>query len=174
MTNNDKQNRIYIRSAKQWVPCTKEQFDDYYRDINAYRRTQQNHGRCVCPPSKRLMCDMDCWTCPYCTQGDLSSLDSGHTDNESTEMNWLDQLQREMPDLQVPSSEDLVTDVLYMRQLLARVCELLPQAIEIWRLRQLGVSDDAIATKIGTGRKTFAYRIKKTAEVLKKEFPDFF
>ena len=89
-------------------------------------------------------------------------------------MNWLDQLQREMPDLQVPSSEDLVTDVLYMRQLLARVCELLPQAIEIWRLRQLGVSDDAIATKIGTGRKTFAYRIKKTAEVLKKEFPDFF
>ena len=55
MSNNDKQYTIYLRSAepgKRRVPCTKQQFDDYYRDINAYRRTQMNHGRCVCPPSR--------------------------------------------------------------------------------------------------------------------------
>lgn len=174
MKTNGNQNRIYIRSTKQWVLCTKEQFDDYYRDINAYRRTQQNHGRCVCPASKRLMCDMDCWTCPYRTPGDLSSLDAGHTDDEGKEMNWLDHLQEKMPDLQVPSNEDFVADILYMRQLLARLCEVMPQAIEIGRLRQLGLSEDAIAAEIGTGRKTFAYRIKKAAEMLKKEFPEFF
>lgn len=174
MKTNDKQYRIYIRSTKQWVPCTKEQFDDYYRDINAYRRTQMNHGRCVCPPSKRLMCDMDCWTCPYRTSGDLSSLDSGRIDDEGDEMNWLDHLQEEMPDLQTPSNEDIVTDALYMRQLLARLNEVMPQALEIGRLRQMGLSEDSIAEEIGTGRKTYAYRIKKAAELLKKEFPEFF
>ena len=60
MPNQDKQYTIYLRSANLRVPCTKQQFDDYYRDINAYRRTQMNHGRCVCPPSKWLHCDMDC------------------------------------------------------------------------------------------------------------------
>lgn len=89
-------------------------------------------------------------------------------------MNWLDHLQEEMPDLQVPFNEDFVTNALYMRQLLTRLCEVMPQAIEIGRLRQLGLSEDAIAAEIGTGRKTFAYRIKKTAEILKKEFPEFF
>lgn len=68
------------------IPCTKEQFDDYYRDINAYRRTQQNHGRCVCPPSKRLSCDMDCYSCPYHTLGDMSSLDSGLKDDDDDEI----------------------------------------------------------------------------------------
>ena len=174
MKNHDNQYRIYIRSTKQWVSCTKEQFDDYYRDINAYRRTQMNHGRCVCPPSKRLMCDMDCWTCPYRTPGDLSSLDSGRIDDEGDEMNWLDHLQEKMPDLQTPSNEDIVTDALYMRQLFARLNEVMPQALEIGRLRQLGMSEDAISEEIGTGRKTYAYRIKKAAELLKNEFPEFF
>lgn len=78
MSNNDKQYTIYLRSAepgKRRVPCTKQQFDDYYRDINAYRRTQMNHGRCVCPPSRWLHCDMDCCTCPHRTSGDISYLD---------------------------------------------------------------------------------------------------
>lgn len=174
MKTNDNQYYIYLRATKQRIPCTKEQFDDYYRDINAYRRTQQNHGRCVCPPSKRLMCDMDCWTCPYRTPGDTSSLDSGRMDDDGEAMNWLDRLQEKMPDLQTPSPADYVSDALYMRQILDRLCEIMPQAIEIGRLRQFGLSEDAIAEEIGTGRKTYAYRIKKAAELLKKEFPEFF
>ena len=59
MKTNDKEYRIYIRSTKQWVPCTKKRFDEYYRDINVYSRTQMKHGRCICPPSKRLMCGFD-------------------------------------------------------------------------------------------------------------------
>ena len=174
MKTNDNQYYIDLRATQQRIPCTKEQFDDYYRDINAYRRTQQNHGRCVCPPSKRLSCDMDCFNCPYHTSGDMSSLDRGRVDDEGEEMNWLDHLQEEMPDLQEPSPADYVTDTIYMRQILDRLCEIMPQAIEIGRLRQQGLSEDAIADQIGTGRKTYAYRIKKAAELLKNEFPDFF
>lgn len=177
MTNQDKQYTIYLRSAepgKRRVPCTKQEFDDYYRDINAYRRTQMNHGRCVCPPSKWLHCDMDCCTCPYRTNGDLSSLDDNYTDEEGNETPWLDRLQEKMPVLQTVSPDDQVSEALYMREILDRLCEIMPQAIEIGRLRLEGLSEDDIAEKISIGRKTYAYRLKKTAEILKKEFPEFF
>ena len=51
MTSNDNQYTIRIRSTGELVPATKEEFDAYYRDINAFRRTQMNHGCCVCPRS---------------------------------------------------------------------------------------------------------------------------
>lgn len=174
MTNNEKEYRIYVRSANQWVPCTKEQFDDYYRDINAYRRTQMNHGRCFCPPPKRFMCDMDCWNCPYRAAGDIKSLDAGRIDDAGDEMNWLDHLQEEIPELQTPSNDDIVTDAMYLRQILNRLNEVMPQAIEIGRLREKGFTDTAIAIEIGTPRKTFTYRIKNAMKILKSEFPEFF
>ena len=65
MTNNEIQYTIYIRSTKESIPVSKEEFDAYYHDINIYRIRQQRHGRCVCPASKRLTCDMDCLTCPF-------------------------------------------------------------------------------------------------------------
>ena len=61
MTNQDNQYSIYLRSTKQRITCTKQQFDDYYREIDNFRRKQQRHGRCICLPSKQLMCDMDCY-----------------------------------------------------------------------------------------------------------------
>ena len=58
--NQSKQYRIYIKESKSWVDVNKEFYTNYYRDINAYRKRQQEHGRCVCPASKRYLCDMDC------------------------------------------------------------------------------------------------------------------
>lgn len=52
MNNNENQYYIYIRGMKERIPVTKQKFDDYYRDINSYRRTEMNNGRCVCPRSK--------------------------------------------------------------------------------------------------------------------------
>ncbi len=173
MKNNDNKYTIYLRSANLSVPCTKQQFDDYYRDINAYRRTQMNHGRCVCPPSKWLSCDMDCTTCQHRTNGDISYLDESRVDEEGNEMEWLDYLQEKMPDLQALSPDDRVSDTLYMRQILDRLCEIVPQAIEIGRLREQGLSDTAIATEIGIPRKTFTDRLKRARDILEKEFPEF-
>ena len=56
--NQSKQYRIYIKESKSWVDVNKEFYTNYYRDINAYRKRQQEHGRCVCPASKRYLCDI--------------------------------------------------------------------------------------------------------------------
>lgn len=58
MNNSENQYYIYIRGMKERIPVTEQEFDDYYRDINAYRKKQQRHSRCVCPQSERLLCDM--------------------------------------------------------------------------------------------------------------------
>ena len=77
MKNNDNQYYIYIRSTKERIPCTEEEFHNYYRDISVFRRKQQRHGRCVCPENKRLDCDMDCASCPFRRAGDGLSPPAG-------------------------------------------------------------------------------------------------
>lgn len=52
MSTNEKQYYIYVRSLKERIPVTKEEFDNYYRGINAYRQKEQYHKRCVCPKAK--------------------------------------------------------------------------------------------------------------------------
>ena len=93
--NQSKEYRIYIKEFKSWVDVNKEFYTNYYRDINAYRKRQQEHGRCVCPASKRYLCDMDCLICPYAKAGDQLSLDNTVSDSDGNEKSWLD----DMPDL---------------------------------------------------------------------------
>ena len=162
MIKKDKQYTIYIRSTKESIPVNKEEFDAYYHDINIYRIRQQRHGRCVCPASKRLTCDMDCLTCPFHRMGDTRSLDY-------TETAWVD----EIPD-DSPLLEDIIIEASEMKALYARLTELMPEAIKIGEMRLEGLSEDAIGERIGIGRKTFAYRLKKVKAVLEKEFPDIF
>ena len=94
MSNQDNQKQyneraIYLKDLHQWVPVSKADYDNYYREINAYRRRQQEHGRCVCPASKRYLCDMDCWTCRFHKGGDELSLDYTVTDEDGNEKSWL-------------------------------------------------------------------------------------
>ena len=179
MENNVKQYNIFIRNFESThlkytkVPVTKEQFDDYYRDINAYRRTQMNHGRCVCPPSKWLLCNMDCWDCPYRTAGNICYLEEGLQNNDGEETDRLERLQEERSDLQTASMEDSVTDSIMMQEVLTRLTELMPQAVEIGKLRQQGLSDLAIAEVIGVRNTTFRSRLQSVRKKLEKEFPDF-
>lgn len=169
MKNNDKQYYIYIRSLKERVPVTKEEFDAYYRDINAYRQKEQYHKRCVCPKAKFLDCDMDCVTCLYHRAGDNVALDYTSTDDDGNENCWADNLEDSSPLM-----EDVVTDGIRLNQLLDRINELMPQAIRIGQLRQLGYTEEAIAAEIGVGRKTYAYRLKKLKKSLEAEFPEYF
>ena len=41
--NQSKQYRIYIKESKSWMDVNKEFYTNYYRDINAYRKRQQEH-----------------------------------------------------------------------------------------------------------------------------------
>ena len=110
--NQSKQYRIYIKESKSWVDVNKEFYTNYYRDINAYRKRQQEHGRCVCPASKRYLCDMDCMTCPYVKAGDHLSLDNTVSDGEGNEKSWLD----DMPDESAAIAE-LMEDAELLRAL---------------------------------------------------------
>lgn len=62
MTNNENQYTIYIRSTKESIPVSKEEFDAYYHDINIYRI---RYGRYLAVQSEwRLKLDTvfyDCW-----------------------------------------------------------------------------------------------------------------
>lgn len=86
--NQSKQYRIYDKESKNWVNINKEFYTNYYRDINAYRKRQQEHGHCVCPASKRYFCNIDCSTFPYAKAGDQLSLDN--TISDGNEKSWLD------------------------------------------------------------------------------------
>lgn len=169
MSNQDKQYYIYLRSTCERIPCTKEEFDNYYRGINTFRKTQQRHGKCVCPEKKRLDCDMDCATCPFHRGGDQASLDYTTTDEDGEATTWINNLEDPSPLI-----EDIVVEGQAISQLFTRLSELMPQALEIGRLRQQGFTESQIEEQIGIGRKTYAYRLKKVKKILEREFPEIF
>ena len=169
MTINENNYYIYIRSTKEKITCTQEEFNDYYRGINAFRKAQQRSMNCVCPANKRLECDMDCLTCPYYRRGITWSLEYTRSDNDNSNDSQMDHLK----DTSSPVDE-MISDVEEMKCLFKRLEVLMPQAIEIGKLRQEGLTEDAIAEKIGTPRSTYTYRLKKVQKILKEEFPELF
>ena len=169
MTNNEnKQYYIYLRSTKERIPCTKEEFDNYYRDIDLFRQRQEYHKMCVCPQRKRLACDMDCTTCPF-YRNPYSSLDDTFLDKSEEEHTFLEMLEDPSPLI-----SDILADTERLNELFLKLDTLMPEAIEIGKLRELGFSDAAIAEKIGIPRQTFDYRLKKVKQMLKEEFSEFF
>lgn len=169
MLNKDKQFYIYLRSTKERVPVTEQEFKDYYRDINSFRKRQERHGKCVCPSYKRLDCDMDCETCPFRRAGDSLSLNYTVTDDEGNEKPWLDDLADDKA-----LFEDIISDEVELNRLFSRITEIMPQAIEIGILRQSGLTERNIEQQIGVPRKTTSDRIKRLKKILEKEFPEFF
>lgn len=169
MKNNEKECYIYIRSTKECIPVTEQEFKDYYCGIDSFRKKQQRHGRCVCPETKRLDCDIDCETCSYGKAGDSLSLDYVISDEEGNTKSWLESL----VDPSQPVDE-LVADGIRMKQLIQQMNELMPQAMKIGALRQQGYSDEAIAKEIGIPRKTFTDRLKRAKKTLEHEFSEFF
>ena len=169
MINKDTKYYIYLRSTNERVPVTEQEFKDYYRDIDSFRKKQQRHGRCVCPTKKQLSCDMDCVTCPFRRAGDSLSLNYTVNDEEGNERPWLDDLVDD-----TALFEEIIADGMELKRILSKIQELMPEAVEIGELRQQGLSEDAISKEIGIGRKTYAYRIKKLYGIIKKDFPNFF
>jgi len=171
MTADTKQYFIYIRSTKEKIPVSKQEFDDYYRDINAYRRTQMNHGRCVCPRSKWLHCDMDCLTCPFHRCGNQLSLDTSINEDD-----FDDEVRAWEEDFfgsTVPVDEAFANDC-EMQQLLVRLTELMPEAISVGNLRLDGWKETEISEHLGINRVTIFSRLKKAKEILSEEFPNYF
>lgn len=166
--NQSKQYRIYIKESKSWVDVNKEFYTNYYRDINAYRKRQQEHGRCVCPASKRYLCDMDCLTCPYAKAGDQLSLDNTISDGDGNEKSWLD----DMPDESAAIAE-VLEDAELLHALYAKLNELDPEGRLICQLIMEGKSERDCGKKMGLSRNTFVYRRDKLFQKLRSELKDY-
>lgn len=169
MTKKNKQYYIYIRSTKEKIPCTEQEFHDYYHDIDNYRRKQQRHRNCKCPSKYRLQCDMDCLTCPYMAFGEVLSLDNCNMDDNGGSISYKDTI-----DDRSPLIEDIISENERFKELLKLLNELMPQAVHIGESRLQKKSDEKIASEIGILRKTFLYRLKKTKRIIEREFPEYF
>lgn len=167
--NQSKSKRIYLKATRQWVEVSEEYYRDHTRHYDAFRKRQQSHGQCVCPKNKFWLCDGDCFNCEFHRAGDQLSLDFTTENEEGDVCSPLDAL----ADLS-PSVEEVVCDKAELDQLFDRLNDLMPEAVQIGKLRQQGLSDEAIAKIIGIKRTTFLSRLKKAKEQLAAEFPDRF
>lgn len=170
MTNKVNQNqeyRIYIKESKSWVDVNKEFYTNYYRDINTYRKRQQEHGRCVCPASKRYLCDMDCLTCPYAKAGDQLSLDNTISDGDGNEKSWLDDMSDESAAI-----AEVLEDTELLHALYAKLNELDPEGRLICQLIMQGKSERDCGKEMGLSRNTFVYRRDNLFKKLRSELKD--
>lgn len=165
MQTNDNQKYIYIRSLRERVPVTQEEFENYYREIDAFRKRQQRHGRCICPVAKRLDCDMDCETCPFRRAGDRLSLDYQGEDADET---WLE----ELPDCG-PSLCEIVEDADLLSALHRVLAELTPDEQAICRGIMEDLSERAAAAELSLSRTTYIYRRDKLLDRLKNLLQNF-
>ncbi len=82
--DNQSQRFIYIRSLKEKVPCTEQQFWEFYHEATRIRKKEQYYHRCKCPKQFNWACDGDCDNCEHHLGYVLLSLDAPNTVNGST------------------------------------------------------------------------------------------
>ena len=168
MKNTDNQHYIYLRSTRERIPCTEQEFRDYYRDIDTFRKKQQRHGRCVCPATKRLDCDMDCATCPFSRAGDSLSLDYTTTNDEGDERPWLDDIPDAFAEVDVKTEEAELLDALHLL-----LSTLAPEELAICKTIMADLSERAAAASLNISRKAYMYRRDKVLNHLKNSLKKY-
>lgn len=161
--------RIYDKGTRQWFDVTPEQYAEFDQWRTNKRKREQYHGRCMCPRNKWWLCDGLCDDCEFHAPGDMLSLDKPVSNDDGDEVTLLDTLVDP-----APSIESILCDKAELDQLIARLNELMPEAQEIGKLRQKGLTDEAIAKVIGIKRTTFRSRLEKVRKQLASEYPDRF
>ena len=150
---------IYINAAKEKFYVTEEEYKEFYREVDAKRKREQYHHRCVCTKEFIWKCDGDCDICEFHRSGDMYSLDYKNDDGEG--------LMDKMAEDKV--MEVLIADSMLLESLIQKLCELDPDGakmIEIWK-ENPKASDREIARQLGRKQRTFANHMKKMREILK-------
>lgn len=167
MQTNDKQYYIYLRSTRERIPCTEEEFHAYYHDIDLFRQRQQHRKKCVCPQRKYLDCDMDCQTCPFHRNGDLS-LDYTAKDAEGNGRSWIE----DTPDPLAVIDANIEDQELFTA-LRALLTALTPAEQAICSTIMENLSERAAAATLNLSRNTYVYRRDKILARLKKSLKNF-
>lgn len=166
MSTNEKKYIIYLRATNQRIQVSKEDFTNYYRGINAFRIKQQRNGCCNMPRSEWKSCDMNCNKCPYVKYRDLSlSTNLGYDDDYPIT------LADSIPD-KTTSVENEIVNTAELTAVLERIKELMPQAIEIGKLKMAGYTESQIAEMLGIHKNTFRSRLASVKKKLLAENPE--
>ena len=151
---------IYVNSAKEKFYVTDEEYRDFYREVDAKRKREQYHHRCVCPKELIWRCDGDCDICEFHRNGDFYSLDKPDEDGFALGDKLLDD----------KNCEEIVADVYLLQELFKKFRKLDPDAdqiIKIWRDNPK-ISDREIARQLGRKQRTFADQMKRYRIILEK------
>ena len=157
--------KIYDKNADKWFEVSDELYREMKRRSNRIRMRNIRHGSCSCPNNKWWVCDCDCSNCVFQIEGDTISLDAPIYEETP--------LADVIPSEEQPIDE-MVTENLFLHQLLSRLDEIMPEARQIGEMRLEGMSDDAIAKKLHIKRTTFHSRLKKAKKQLIEEFGEIF
>lgn len=119
MANKDNQSQrfICICSLKEKIPCTKQQFQEFYREVTRIRKKEQYYHRCKCPKKFIRACDSDCENCEHHLGYGLLSLDAPNTEDGSTLLESEELAASEL-------MEELISDRFLLEQLFQRLREL--------------------------------------------------
>ena len=144
------------------IPITKEQYQGLMPEIYNHRTREQYHDRCYVPKKALWSCDGQCDMCRYhmddgrFTSADLLS-EQGFDPQDSAIL-----------------PEDAVTNDMVYPQVLERLKQLLPEALDIGRLRMAGYTETEAAEILGIARVTYRYRVRRAKRILADEFPNVF
>ncbi len=163
--------KIFDKRTRTWREIEPKAYAEYMKYCCAFRKRQRLHGCCNCTKRMWWLCDTDCPNCEFQCEGNetLSLEASSFVDEYGNECS-LEECTADQSEL----VENLFCDADELQHLLRRLEELMPEALQIGRLRESGMADAAIADKVGIKRTTINSRLKKVKEILSQEFPDWF
>lgn len=159
-----KEYTIPLRKIRKTVAVNSDDFRNYFRDINAFRRRAQRKGRCRCPQAKWLYCDMDCFECRYrvIVDEELDAYCYGKEGKSSRKVDLLDSAQEPL--------EERVLDEEVKREVVEMMKQLLPEWELVERLKDVGYTNCQIEEATGLKRSTYMYRYKKACSIIRKKY----
>lgn len=167
MENKEKQRYLPMRDANDphkvtLIPVTEDVYAEVSRETNRIRSRRQYHGQCCCPKQYIWKCDANCDLCEYRAAVDNLSLDyetEMHGDTFADTSN----------------TEEIVTDQMLMHQLLARLEELMPEALAVGqKIVDEDLSERKVLEQLDLKRSTYRSQLEKARKQLESEFGKIF
>jgi len=150
------------------IPITEEQYQEVNRIINRKRKQEQRSGRCFSPRELLWKCSADCDVCPY------------HKNNKCLSLDNIFKTEDDFPSslLEILADETDIADEFEQKELKEAIHlalqDLSPRDQKIAELFMEGLSERAIASKVGCPRKTVNYRKSIIFKILLKKLEGWF
>ena len=139
------------------IPVSEEEYRRLMPPIWKHQKQRQALRMCSCTQYGMWKCDADCELCEYATSGHVTSLD------EEYEVADKNQFKADC------DPESIVSNTMLAHQILIRLNELCPEALEVGDLIQSGLSQREATEKLGINRTLYRYHLSKALRQIEIE-----